>query len=212
MAVIEKKCRELDTRVVVANPEALSCEGVYERFLLDGKEYVTGIPGFHQIENASLAILAARELGIEESFIRSGVLRARNPARFEIIRENPTVIYDGGHNENGIMALNFTLHRYFGEVDKTVIFACMKDKEIDKSLSLLKEGKTEFIFTTVKDNSRAMSAAELKKKAESYGFSGLAYEEIGEAYREAISRGNLTVICGSLYLYKDFREFYDKEY
>ncbi len=212
MAVIKKKCRELDTELVVANPKALGCEGINELFSLDGETFKTGIPGFHQIENASLAILAAKKLGIAGDVIKCGVLRAKNPARFEIIHENPTVIYDGGHNENGIMALNFTLERYFGNTPKTIVFACMKDKEIDKSLSLLKEGKTEFIFTTVKDNPRAMSAAELKKKAESYGFSGEAYEEIGDAYRAAISRGKLTVICGSLYLYKDFREFYDKEY
>ena len=56
-----------------------------------------------------------------------------------------------------------------------------------------------------------MSAAELQRKASEYGFSGSAYEEIGDAYHDATSRGKLTVICGSLYLYKDFREFYDKE-
>jgi dihydrofolate synthase/folylpolyglutamate synthase len=211
MAIIEEKCRELDTELVVAKPQALSKEGIYERFSIDGTEFKTGIPGFHQIENSSLAILAARKLGIDESAISRGVSRAKNPARFELIRENPTVIYDGGHNENGITALNFTLERYFGDAPKTIIFACMKDKEIDKSLALLSRGSTEFIFTTVKDNPRAMSACELKAAAESFGFSGAAFEEIGDAYREAVSRGKLTVICGSLYLYKDFREFYDKE-
>ena len=211
MAVIEKKCRELDTHLLVANPEPIATEGVYESFSLDGVKFKTGIPGFHQIENASLAILAAKKLGIPDNVISRGVLKAKNPARFEIIRENPFVIYDGGHNENGITALNFTLRRYFGDSPKTVVFACMKDKEIDKSLALLAEGDTEFIFTTVKDNPRAMSAGELKKNAEAYGFFGEAFEEIGDAYRAALSRGKLTVICGSLYLYKDFREFYDKE-
>ena len=211
MDVIKAKCEQLKTELVIASPQPIAKDGVFERFSLLGEEYRTGIPGFHQIENASLAILAAKKLGVDETSIRRGVLRAKNPARFEIIRENPTVIYDGGHNENGITALNFTLKRYFGEEPKTVIFACMKDKEIDKSLKLLSEGNTEFIFTTVKDNPRAMSAAELKAVAESYGFSGAAFEEIGDAYREALSRGKLTVICGSLYLYKDFKEFYEKE-
>ena len=207
MSVIECKCRESETELIVANPLSLRCDGVYEIFNLNGEEYKTGIPGFHQIENAALAILAAQKLGIPSDAIHRGVLRAKNPARFEIIQENPTVIYDGGHNENGITALNFTLQRYFGSAPKTVVFACMKDKEIDKSLKLLSEGETEFVFTTVKDNPRAMSAYELKKTAESFGFSGEAFEEIGDAYREAVSRGRLTVICGSLYLYKDFKEF-----
>lgn len=211
MSVIREKCAKLDTELIVASPVPVSKDGVYENFSVDGVSFKTGIPGFHQIENASLAILAAKKLGISVDIIKRGVLRAKNPARFEIIRENPYVIYDGGHNENGITALNFTLKRYFGDAPKTVIFACMKDKAIDKSLELLSEGNTEFIFTTVKDNPRAMSASELKKTAERFGFMGLAFEEIGDAYREALSRGKLTVICGSLYLYKDFKEFYEKE-
>ncbi len=209
MSVIEKKAEELAHKLVIPEPVPLGKDGIYERFSLDGEEFRTGIAGFHQIENASLAIAAARSLGIEYSHIKEGVSRAKNPARFELVSENPPVIYDGGHNENGIEALNRSLDRYFPSEAKTVIFACMADKEIKESLELLSLGDTEFIFTTVKDNPRAMTAAALRERAEGLGFSGLAFEEIGDAYREAVSRGKLTVICGSLYLYKDFREFYD---
>ena len=170
------------------------------------KSLKAGISGYHQIENASLAVLAAKTLGIEEAYIRSGIARAKNPARFEIIDDSPITIYDGGHNENGIEALVNSLDRYYGKQKKVVIFACMRDKEIENSLKMLSEGDTEFIFTTVKDNPRAASAAELKEKAKSLGYTGDAYEEILDAYTDARSRGRLVVICGSLYLYKDFTE------
>ena len=211
MRVIRERVKACGTELAVAEPVSLGAVGVFESFSLFGETYRTGIPGYHQIENASLAILAAKRIGISDRAIKAGVLRAKNPARFEIISENPTVIYDGGHNENGIRALNFTLERYFKNEPKTVIFACMKDKEIDKSLSLLGEGDTKFVFTTVKDNPRAMSAAELCEVALSLGFSGVAFEEIGEAYEYALRENRLVVICGSLYLYKDFREYYDNK-
>ncbi len=210
MAVIRARAEKLGHKLLIANPISTGNIGMHEGFTLDGEDYVTGIAGYHQIENASLAVLACRALGIPEEKIKEGVKRAKNPARFEIISENPPVIYDGGHNENGIEALNVSLERYFKDAPKTVIFACMEDKEIKRSLELLSLGKTEFIFTGVKDNPRAMSAKALLLRAEGMGFSGVAYEEIGDAYRDALSRGVLTVICGSLYLYKDFREFYDK--
>ncbi len=211
LEILKTKSEENGCELIVAEPEGLGPDGIYERFNIDGMEnLLCGISGYHQIENASLAALCTNAMGIDEKFIRSGISRAKNPARFELIRINPTVIYDGGHNVNGIEALNKSLERYFGDMAKTVIFACMKDKEIEESLYLLSRGKTEFIFTTVKDNPRAESADGLKERAEFLGYDGEAYKDIGDAYEAALSKGKLTVICGSLYLYKDFKEYLDK--
>lgn len=211
LEVIEKRAKELGLELSVAYPKPLGTEGTYEKFSIGGLEsIICGISGYHQIENASLAVLCAKELGIDDAAILRGVRRAKNPARFELIRENPTVIYDGGHNENGIEALNASLERYFGKAKKTVVFACMRDKEISESLRLLSEGDTTFIFTTVKDNPRAATAAELKERAAALGYVGDAFEDIGEAYEHALALGELTVICGSLYLYKDFYEYLNK--
>lgn len=193
--------------LTVASPVALYPVGVRECFSVAGYDkLITGISGYHQIENASLAVLAAKALGIDEGAIRRGISRAKNPARFELIRKNPTVIYDGGHNENGIAALNASLERYFGKCEKVVIFACMRDKEIEQSLRMLSENGTEFIYTTVKDNPRAATAEELAKKADALGYHGAYFEEIEDAYRYALSKNKLTVVCGSLYLYKDFKK------
>lgn len=186
-------------------------EGMHEVFDCEGICGIRcGISGLHQVENAALAVSAARLLGVEERFIKSGVAAARNPARFELIRTSPTVIYDGGHNENGIAALTASLKRYFGEVEKTVIFACMADKEIAESLRMLAP-MTHFIFTEVRNNPRALGAEDLKEKAARLGFEGEAYASIGEAYERAVQFGHLTVICGSLYLYRDFREYLPQE-
>lgn len=193
---------------VIAEPTSLGADGIYERFSLDGVgELTAGISGYHQIENASLAALAAKTMGIDFKFIKSGIMRAKNPARFELIENEPPVIFDGGHNENGIEALCLSLERYFGDREKTVIFACMSDKEIAKSLENLGTGDTQFVFTTVKNNPRASSALALSERAEALGIKGKYFEEIGDAYEYAMSLGRLTVICGSLYLYKDFTEY-----
>ena len=207
LSVIEKKAKKMGSSVIVAHPTPRGTMGIGESFDVCGIEDIRcGISGFHQIENASLAALAAITLGIDERYIKSGIARAKNPARFELIRENPTVIYDGGHNENGISALVSSLKRYFGDVPKTVIFACMRDKDIKDSLSMLSYSETDFIYTTVKDNPRASGAKELFERAASLGYGGVYFDSIKDAYVEALSRGKLTVICGSLYLYKDFSE------
>lgn len=207
MAVIEEKAKALGQTVTVPKYTARGAKGAHECFDCEGIEgLLCGIAGLHQIENASLAVAAAKLLGVGEDAIRSGVLAARNPARFEVLRNDPTVIYDGGHNENGIEALVKSLDRYYGNTEKTVVFACMADKDIEGSLKMLSD-KTRFIYTEVKNNPRAMSAKVLGEKAEALGFPGEAFAEVGEAYERAISLGRLTVICGSLYLYKDLHEY-----
>ncbi len=211
LAVISKKADGCGLRVTVPKYTAVGTEKTYEIFDCEGICGIRcGISGFHQIENASLAVAAAMALGIDERAIKKGVSRAKNPARFELIRENPTVIYDGGHNENGIEALTASLLRYFGNTEKTVIFACMADKDIEGSLRMLGEN-THFAYTEVKDNPRAMKADELAKRASELGYSGKAFSAVGEAYEWAISCGRLTVVCGSLYLYKDFKEYLMKK-
>jgi dihydrofolate synthase/folylpolyglutamate synthase len=56
--------------------------------------------------------------------------------RWEIIHENPTVILDVGHNEDGIkqivQQIELTKHH-----DLHIVIGMVKDKEIDTVLSLL---------------------------------------------------------------------------
>lgn len=211
LEVIERTAIIKGATVSVVDPKPIETDGLCEVFSSSGYDGLkTGIPGYHQIENAALAVEAARLMGISEAHIRSGIARAKNPARFELIQETPTVIYDGGHNENGIEALTYSIKRYLGDTPKVVIFACMKDKEISNSLKMLSEGDTEFVFTTVKKNERAATALETQARAQICGYSGIAYEDIGEAYEYALSRKKTVIICGSLYLYKDFRNYIDK--
>ncbi len=211
LEVIKEKAEALGQKVIVPSYAPRRIEDSFEVFDCEGiSDIKCGISGFHQIENASLAVMAAKLLGISEEHIKSGIRNARNPARFELIQEHPTVIYDGGHNENGIEALISSLKRYYGKAEKTVIFACMADKDIKESLRMLSEN-SHFLFTEVKDNPRAMKAEELKNRALSLGYEGLAFDSVGEAYEYALSQNRLCVICGSLYLYKDFKEYLNRK-
>lgn len=211
-AAIKERADSLGIKLALSTPEPKGADGICERFSTkDLDNILCGIPGYHQIENASLAATAAAILGIGKEYIYSGIARAKNPARFELINTFPPVIYDGGHNENGIEALVKSLKRYYDTDSKTVVFACMADKDIEPSLKMLNYGNTEFVFTEVKNNPRAMNASDLKEKALEYGISGTALADIGDAYEYALSRGVLTVICGSLYLYKDLQEYFEKK-
>ena len=197
--------------IVVPQTKNHAHEGMSECFDLDSLHNLKiNLAGMHQTENASLAVIAMRKMGVDEKYIREGLIKARNIGRFEKLSENPTVIFDGAHNLNGTTALIEALDRYFENETFSIIYAAMADKDIDASLNLLKEKgfceKAKIFATTVLDNPRAQSPEKLAEKFNSFGFDAIPCENAGEAYKLALKEENIILICGSLYLYKDFME------
>lgn len=182
-----------------------SFDGIYE--ILSSGDFAgvkLSLGGVNQIDNAACAIAAARALGIHDGAIRYGLTHAVNRGRFEQVGEN--TYFDGAHNPDGVSALVENLNRYFPGREKTFIMATMYDKDVRGALRLLHDGKSDFKMVAVADNERSMSAQELAQIAKAEGLDAAAYPSIQEAYASAQAGGRLIVVCGSLYLYKDFAE------
>ena len=194
------------TPVFVEVPRPGDFDGICERFTYRDIDLAPSLGGVHQIENACIACETALRLGIDAATVARGVASARHPGRLELLSHEPVILYDGGHNPNGITALNASLDRYFPGREMTVIFACMKDKDIAPSLRLLAEPGRDFLFTTVQNNPRALPAADLKAKAAALGIAGEACDTLAEAIERAKGSGKMILICGSLYLYADLPE------
>ncbi len=216
--VLKEHCAAKDNRLVVAgNVKSLGFENFSERFdytSADGVEICgirCGLCGIYQPENAALAIEAALALGVDVKHIKKGIENAVNPARFEIINSDLAVIYDGAHNKNGMEALCACLKRYFPDWKGGVfVMGFMGDKDMDAAFDCLKtsglmEG-SQIFAVTVKDNSRAASAEEIANRAMEHGMDAVAFEDIDKAYHAARAKGAPVIVCGSLYLYKDFSE------
>ncbi len=202
--VIEETAKIHGHKVVFAQtPTPQSFDGIYETFSFGGLQNIRlSLGGTYQLINASLAAETLKTLGVSDKAIKEGLETAVHRARFEKLSDN--LIFDGGHNPDGIRALNSSLGRYFDGKKITVIFACMADKDIKTSLELLSGEGRSFIFTTVSDNPRAMKPEDLRDFAiENCGINGEAAPTLKEAIKLAESRTELTVICGSLYLYGD---------
>ena len=172
------------------------------------KDLKISLLGTHQAQNASLAIECSRILGIKEEHIRNGLLKAKNPGRLDIINNAPLTLFDGAHNKNGMSALSSSLKRCFFDKDICFIMGFMRDKDIDGAISELTKngfGKGNEIFTvSVKDNPRSATAKELSDILSKHGFSCTSCTNIKQAYEKAKKLDKMIVICGSLYLYKDF--------
>lgn len=217
-AVLEAVCRDRHNKLIlVKTPSIKSTESFHEIFdyTASDKTELTGIScgisGFYQPENACIAIETALALGIDKEHIKSGIKAAKNPARFEILSENPTVIYDGAHNKNGMTALAKCLCRYFPQWNGAAfIMAFMGDKDISGELEILKNfgllKNSEIFVVKVKNNPRAAEPQAVCACAKALGINAAPFDNLKKAYLTAISSGKPTILCGSLYLYKDLDE------
>ncbi len=193
--------KEYSDNVIVAETPKVNPDLTFD--YKDFKNLHSGLKGINQFENASLAIECALYAGLNESQIRQGLEMAKNPARFEILA--PDLVYDGAHNKNGMESLTENLKLYFPDKKPGFVMASMKEKDHNEIFNLIPKG-VKIYAVAVKDNPRSLSAEELSDKARAYGIQSEAFDKLKDAISACRKENELTVICGSLYLYKDFDE------
>ncbi len=208
--ILKTTAKEKNNDFIIAEETVLhKFSEFYEEFDYKNlKELKISLLGAHQAQNASLAIECCKYLGIEEKHIRSGLLKAKNPGRLDIINTKPLTLFDGAHNKNGMSALSSSLKRCFSDKKICFIMGFMRDKDIDGAIEELTKngfGKNNEVFTvSVKENPRSASSEELADIISTHGFSCTPCCDIQNAYKKATALNKMIVICGSLYLYKDF--------
>lgn len=109
--------------------------------------------GEHQIENASLALMALNVL--EQHQIRIDWEKAVNAiekttiiGRFEQISKTPIIILDSAHNVASIEAFLQTVEKQYKHREKALLFAAFKDKQLAEMVTLLTQQFKMITFTT----------------------------------------------------------------
>lgn len=188
---------------------------------LDGASfYVTGyrkpfklkLVGGYQPKNAMLTISCAEILGIEREMIHKGICETVWPARFEVLLSEPTVIYDGGHNPQGVEAAVKTVKELFeGKIN--IISGVMADKDYDYICSLIKP-IADKVYCVTPDNSRSLPSERYAEAFNKQGVTAYAFDSMDAAMEKAYSdskKENRPLLgLGSLYMYKEFVDALNK--
>lgn len=154
----------------------------------------------YQAYNASLAIETVEQLSIEEGSIRNGIWKMKWPARFELVSENPRVIMDGAHNEEGIAALVDSIKEI---PNLHILFTALADKPNHKMLESLC-AVSKKITVCEFDHDRADRAENIAK-----GYPVRVIPNWKVAYDtmvQEVKEGTL-LICGSLYFLSQIRAY-----
>lgn len=174
-------------------------------------KYKTDLPGIYQQYNLRTVINAIQVLKDKgwqfddaKTYYALEHVKALTGfhGRWEVIRNNPYVVVDVGHNEDGIKQVLKQITAMQQRVQKVhIIIGMVKDKEVQKVLQLFPHDY-KYYFTNA-HIPRAMPALELQQKASAFGLSGNIFEDVNDAIRSALSiagSDDMIVVCGSVFV------------
>lgn len=227
LGVIRKRATELKSpmyqlgedffatsRCSLNNGEQFTFSSMFNRV----EQLQTSMIGSHQVDNASLAVMAAQVLAnyysfiIDEVHLKEGLTRAYWPGRLEILSENPFVLIDGAHNEEGINALASEIESRFSDKKISILFAALKDKKLDKMIAILEELADTLTFTTF-DFPRAAKAEELLEAGSKKANKAVTnnYQEFLLRKIKELKEDEILLVTGSLYFLSEIKPFIAKE-
>ena len=160
--------------------------------------------GSHQIDNAATAFAAleASGLGLSYSAIQKGFYRVKWPARFEVARQEPPVIFDSAHNRDSFARLRQTLDDHFPTRPLYLIFGVSEDKMLLDMIEEIRPRLTKIIATRA-DHPRALEAEKIVEMARQAGVESEAATPVEAALARALELAGETGIvlsAGSLFV------------
>jgi dihydrofolate synthase/folylpolyglutamate synthase len=167
------------------------------------EDWVTGLKGPHQRENAALAVEAACRLEgdrLTREGIRQSVGAAHWPGRFQRIDES--LILDGAHNPAAAEVLCRTWRDEYGDEKAHLVFGAVGSKDVTGIFRELLPVVASITFVPVKSE-RRLTVEEMKAFLTEAGGAHLPQAEFAtlpEAVASARARGGKTLVAGSLFL------------
>ena len=145
---------------------------------------------------------AAEILNIPREAVKEGLEKARWPARFELVSEDPPFIVDGGHNPQCAESVRDNLLRYFPDRRRVLLVGVLGDKDYPALFEILNQAADEWVCVTP-NSERALPAGDLAAFLERYGKPVTVCASIPEgvdAAREKAGEDGMACAVGSLYM------------
>jgi len=178
--------------------------------MISGK-FVTKMLGKHQLQNASLALVAAQVLRennhrtgltITNLALHQGIAKTKWPGRLDLISQKPLLVIDGAHNVAGALVLKEFLQSI--KEKKVLILGIAQDKDISKMVELIAPGFKTVIVTqgNFKPAPTEIIAREAKKYVRDVR-EITSQKKAWEAAKKLAKGKELILAAGSLYLVGD---------
>ena len=122
--------------------------------------------------------------------------------RWDVIAQQPTIILDVAHNEDGVRQLLEQLKLVKSASSQLhIVMGMVKDKDVNKVLSLLPQDAMYYFSNA--HTERAMPHLQLKEKAAALHLVGNSFDNVNtaiQAAKYAATKNDTIIVCGSVFL------------
>ncbi|MBI5296574.1 MAG: bifunctional folylpolyglutamate synthase/dihydrofolate synthase [Chloroflexi bacterium] len=173
--------------------------------------------GGHQLVNAATAYAALKVSGLKipDEAIQRGFAQVKWPARFEVVRREPPVIFDSAHNDDSFARLRETLETYFPGKKVYLIFGASEDKNIPGMFREM-QPKIERLIVTRANHPRALEPGKIQGLADQAGVQSEAVTPVEAALARALELsekdGSIVLSAGSMFVTAEVMAAWKKYY
>ena len=220
--IISEKANECGSELVRTRLDALKIHKMSIEGTQFGYTYYINLNlsllGVYQPENAAtvletVCLLNKQGFVIKLQHIKDGLKNARWRARFELLANDPPVIFDGSHNIQGVTAAANSIKSFFGDNKVVLLMGVLADKDYKEMVEILSP-LAERVFAVTPSSPRALDSAELAERFSEFGVPAEAFEDISggveSAYNYAKLQNMPLVMLGSLYMYGEVYNSFEK--
>jgi dihydrofolate synthase/folylpolyglutamate synthase len=214
--VFENKAKEANAKIIFASDcwtiipkETAPLLVVQAQSTEHNIELALDLRGSYQVKNLAGVLSAVDELKtqgfkISEENLKTALKQVISltglQGRWQTLQQEPLVICDTGHNEDGIKEVlkniaNTPHHKLH------LVWGMVKDKDAAKILALLPKEATYYFCQP--NIPRGKPAEELAQEAKEYQLKGQTYTSVAEAYQQALSHAkpnDLVFVGGSTFV------------
>ncbi len=219
--IIKKTCKNKNNTlhlINLKNCKNISSNEQFQQFdYKNNKKIQINLKGKKQIKNAitvleAVEVLKKKNFIIKDENVKDALKTIVHKARFEEIYSNPTIIFDGGHNEEAIKNLKETIKEHYEKDKKIYIISILKTKDYKTIIKeLIQDKDASFIFTSgtkVQDEVKCyVKKEELYKEALKYRKEKIYMDTLENAIKNCKKEKNAKIfIIGSFYTYQEVIE------
>lgn len=199
----------METKLVFEEIVAANQSTIYWAENYEGELYPSDLKGNYQAENIRTALLTCnilKENGwkIHETNTRKGLLRIIENTgllgRWQVLQDNPKVICDTAHNEDGLKQVMVQLLEEKYE-NIHIVLGVVNDKELETILSFFP--KEAYYYFAKPNISRGLEARKLQEVALKFQLKGNSFPSVSEAYDTALEHAkndDLVYVGGSTFV------------
>lgn len=129
------------------------------------------------------------------------------PARFEVLRRDPLLVLDGAHNEDGLKHLGDSWQKTHGS-EFDLYFGCLTDRNPESIVKPVLPAYGEVNWIVFEAGARSPSAAHYVAAIKNWG--GQVIGTGSKLLDRLRSSKRPVLVCGSLYLCAEVREYFVK--